>query len=158
MSESLPNATIELWTDGACAGNPGAGGWGCLLVARDDDGAVLRIRELSGGELESTNNRMELKAVIEGLRALSRRSQVRIHLDSTYVMKAFTEGWLEAWRLRGWKTAAKKPVANRDLWEELDAAVSNHDVSWGQGKGHAGVEYNERADALAVAAREAIVG
>ena len=147
---------IELWTDGACAGNPGVGGWGCLLVARDHDGSVIRTRELSGGEPESTNNRMELMAVLEGLRALTRPATVCVHLDSTYVMKAFTEGWLVAWRRRDWRTAAKKPVANRDLWERLEAAVAAHEVTWVQIKGHAGVEYNERADALAVAARERI--
>jgi ribonuclease HI len=111
-----------------------------------------RVRELSGGDPQTTNNRMELTAVLEGLRALTRPVDVVIHVDSSYVERAFTQGWLEGWRRNGWRTAGKQPVKNRDLWEQLAAEVERHRVTWKRVKGHSGVELNERADALAVAA------
>jgi ribonuclease HI len=137
---------VELWADGACSGNPGPGGWGAVLRLGD------HVRELSGGDPQTTNNRMELTAVLEGLRALTRPVDVVIHVDSSYVERAFTQGWLEAWRRNGWRTAGKQPVKNRDLWEQLAAEVERHRVTWKRVKGHSGVEMNERADALAVAA------
>lgn len=137
---------VELWADGACSGNPGPGGWGAVLRLGD------RVRELSGGDPQTTNNRMELTAVLEGLRALTRPVDVVIHVDSSYVERAFTQGWLEGWRRNGWRTAGKQPVKNRDLWEQLAAEVERHRVTWKRVKGHSGVELNERADALAVAA------
>jgi ribonuclease HI len=137
---------VEIWADGACSGNPGPGGWGAVLRLGD------RVRELSGGDPQTTNNRMELTAVLEGLRALTRPVDVVIHVDSSYVERAFTQGWLEGWRRNGWRTAGKQPVKNRDLWEQLAAEVERHRVTWKRVKGHSGVELNERADALAVAA------
>lgn len=137
---------VELWADGACSGNPGPGGWGAVLRLGD------RVRELSGRDPQTTNNRMELTAVLEGLRALTRPVDVVIHVDSSYVERAFTQGWLEGWRRNGWRTAGKQPVKNRDLWEQLAAEVERHRVTWKRVKGHSGVELNERADALAVAA------
>jgi len=137
MSES-----VEMYTDGACRGNPGPGGWGALLFAKG------RERELCGGELETTNNRMELMAAIEGLNALTRRCSVVLYTDSVYVQKGITE-WLAGWKVRGWKTSAKKPVKNVDLWQQLDEAAGKHDIDWRWVKGHAGNEGNERADALA---------
>lgn len=133
---------VELYTDGACSGNPGPGGWGALLLYGD------HRRELSGGEPATTNNRMELQAVIEGVRALKRAVPITIYTDSTYVMKGITE-WISGWKRNGWKTAAKKPVKNEDLWRELDAVLEGHDVQWRWVKGHAGNAGNERADALA---------
>ncbi len=144
--------TYELWTDGACSGNPGPGGWAAILVARDERGAVVKERELSGGEPATTNNRMELQAVIEGLRALTRRSSVTVHIDSSYVMDAIVKRWHVGWVARGWKTAAKQPVKNRELWEILLALVERLTITWHKVKGHAGVELNERCDELAVAA------
>lgn len=133
---------VSLYTDGACSGNPGPGGWGALLIFGD------HRRELSGGARDTTNNRMELQAVIEGIRALNRRVPVTIYTDSTYVMKGMTE-WISGWKAKGWKTAAKKPVKNEDLWRELDAALHGHEVEWRWVKGHAGDPGNEVADALA---------
>lgn len=133
---------VEIWTDGACKGNPGRGGWGALLVAGP------REKELWGGEAETTNNRMELTAVIEALAALKRSCSVTLHVDSTYVMQGMTS-WIIGWKRNGWKTAAKKPVKNADLWQALDAQVSRHEVSWVWVKGHAGDPGNERADELA---------
>lgn len=135
-------ATVTLYTDGACRGNPGPGGWGALLMAGG------REKTLHGGEHETTNNRMELRAAIEGLNALKRRCRVDLYTDSRYVMQGITE-WLENWKRRGWKTAAKKSVKNQDLWQELDEAVTRHDVHWHWVKGHSGDQGNERADALA---------
>ena len=143
---------LELWTDGACSGNPGPGGWAAVLVARDPRGAVVRQVELSGGDPATTNNRMELQAVIEGLRALERPSTVTVHIDSTYVMDAIVKRWYVGWKARGWKTAAKQPVKNRELWEALLAALERHTVTWEKVRGHAGVALNERCDQLAVAA------
>lgn len=134
-------------TDGACSGNPGPGGWGAVLQALRD-GRVLRERELSGGEAETTNNRMELMAAIAALEALKRPMQVHLYTDSQYLRLGITE-WLPAWKARGWRTADRKPVKNQDLWERLDAARAPHAVEWRWLKGHAGDPLNERADALA---------
>ncbi len=133
---------IEIWTDGACSGNPGPGGWGALLVCGE------HRRELSGGEAATTNNRMEMRAAIEALNALSRPSTVRLHTDSQYLKDGLTK-WIHGWKRNGWKTAAKKPVKNQDLWQALDAACSRHEIEWVWVKGHAGDPGNERADALA---------
>ena len=133
---------VEIFTDGACSGNPGAGGWGAVLRWRDTE------RELKGGESETTNNRMELMAAIKALESLDRTVKVDLYTDSTYVQKGITE-WIHSWKRRGWKTAARTPVKNEDLWRRLDNAVQHQDVSWHWIKGHAGHEGNERADALA---------
>jgi ribonuclease HI len=135
---------IEIYTDGACKGNPGPGGWGVLLKA----GATEK--ELFGGELGTTNNRMEMTAVIEALAALKRPCEVTLHLDSQYVLKGITE-WLPGWKAKGWRTASKQPVKNADLWQKLDAlvATSGHKIDWRWVRGHAGDPGNERADALA---------
>lgn len=147
---------VELWTDGACSGNPGPGGWAAILVARRSDGESARRLELSGGEPDTTNNRMELRAVIEGLRALQRRTSVNVHIDSSYVMDAITKRWFEGWIARGWRTTAKQPVKNRELWEALLELLEGHSVTWTKVRGHAGVELNERCDELAVAACRAV--
>jgi ribonuclease HI len=133
---------IEIWADGGCRGNPGPGGWGVLLRAGG------REKEIFGGEALTTNNRMELTAVIEGLRSLKVRSKVRVTTDSQYVQKGITE-WIHNWKRRGWLTADKKPVKNVDLWKKLDEAARAHHVEWHWVKGHAGHPENERADALA---------
>ena len=135
------------YTDGACSGNPGPGGWGVLLIARDGD-AVLKERELNGGAADTTNNRMELQAAISALDALERPSQITVVTDSAYVKNGVT-GWIHGWKRNGWKTADKKPVKNVDLWQSLDAAQTRHQVTWEWIKGHAGHEENERADQLA---------
>lgn len=134
-------------TDGACSGNPGPGGWGVLLQARDGD-AVLKERELQGGEALTTNNRMELLAAINALETLSRESEITIVTDSAYVKNGITE-WLAGWKRNGWKTSTRKPVKNEDLWRRLDAAQARHRVRWEWIKGHAGHPENERADELA---------
>ena len=138
---------LYAYTDGACSGNPGPGGWGALLVARDGD-TVLRTRELQGGEADTTNNRMELLAAIHALEALSRPSAVTVITDSAYVKGGVTQ-WIHGWKRNGWKTSTKKPVKNEDLWRRLDAAQARHDVTWEWVKGHAGHPENERADELA---------
>jgi ribonuclease HI len=135
---------VELWTDGACSGNPGPGGWAAVLRWNGHE------RELVGGEPLTTNNRMELRSVIEGLAALSRPVHVVVHTDSAYIEQAFTQHWIENWQRNGWRTAAKKPVKNQDLWEQLAALVTKHDVEWKRVAGHAGIELNERVDQLAV--------
>jgi ribonuclease HI len=135
------------YIDGACSGNPGPGGWGCLLQAREGD-AVLRERALSGGEAETTNNRMELLAAIAALEALSRPSKITIVTDSAYVKNGICD-WIDGWKRRNWRSAAGKPVKNVDLWQRLDAARARHDVTWEWVKGHAGHPENERADELA---------
>jgi ribonuclease HI len=140
--------SVVIYTDGACSGNPGPGGWGSVLLYRG------HRRELSGGDAETTNNRMELMAVIQALETLSRPCDIVLHTDSTYVMKGMTE-WLEQWKKRGWRTAAKAPVKNVELWQRLEQAIERHNVKWRWIKGHSGVPENERADELA---REAIPG
>jgi len=148
-----PGVAIEIraYTDGACSGNPGPGGWGVVLVALQD-GKVVRERELSGGAAETTNNRMELMAAIAALEALERPSRLTVVTDSAYVKGGIT-GWLHGWKRNGWKTAGRKPVKNVDLWQRLDAAAARHEVEWEWVKGHAGHAENERADRLA---REAL--
>ncbi len=133
---------IEIFTDGACRGNPGPGGWGALLRFGDDE------KELCGGEAETTNNRMELMAVIQALSALKRPCDVILTSDSTYVLKGIQE-WMPSWKKRGWKTAAKKPVKNVDLWKLLDDAIKGHTIDWRWVKGHSGHAENEIADQLA---------
>ena len=133
---------VTIFTDGACSGNPGPGGWGAVLFSGANE------REICGGEPATTNNRMELMAAIQALEALTRPCKVELHTDSQYVRKGITE-WIGGWKARGWKTADKKPVKNDDLWKRLDAARARHDVDWRWVKGHNGHELNERADALA---------
>ncbi|MDP2085289.1 MAG: ribonuclease HI [Gemmobacter sp.] len=135
------------YTDGACSGNPGPGGWGVLLIARDG-GAILKERELHGGERETTNNRMELMAAISALEGLARPSALTIVTDSAYVKNGVTT-WIHGWKRNGWRTSDNKPVKNVDLWQRLDAAQARHQVTWRWIKGHAGHAENERADALA---------
>ncbi len=138
---------VFAYTDGACSGNPGPGGWGALLVARAHD-RVLRERELAGGEAQTTNNRMELLAAIHALEALNRPSRLTVVTDSVYVRNGVT-AWMPRWKVRGWRTSAGAPVKNVDLWKRLDAAQGLHDVRWTWVKGHAGHPENERADELA---------
>lgn len=133
---------VELYTDGACRGNPGPGGWGVLLRARGQE------REICGGEFSTTNNRMELTAAIEGLYALTRPCSVAVYTDSEYLRKGIGE-WLPKWKAAGWRTAARKPVKNEDLWRRLEAAAARHQVEWHWVKGHSGHAENERADELA---------
>ncbi len=133
---------VEIFTDGACKGNPGPGGWGVILRYQ------AKEKELWGGEAATTNNRMELLAVIRGLEALKRPSQVRVFTDSIYVQKGISE-WIHAWKRKGWRTADKKEVKNQDLWRELDELAAKHDIEWRWVKGHAGHPENERADKLA---------
>jgi len=135
---------VTLYTDGACSGNPGPGGWGALLLFGDHE------KTLNGGEPATTNNRMEMQGVIEGLRALKEPCDVTIYTDSKYVLQGMTE-WIKGWKAKGWKTADKKPVKNVDLWQALEAECNRHKVAWNWVKGHAGDINNERADALAVA-------
>jgi ribonuclease HI len=134
--------TVELYTDGACRGNPGPGGWAALLVAGSER------KEVSGAEPATTNNRMELKAAIAGLKALKRRCAVQLYTDSKYVLEGATK-WLPGWKARGWKTAAREPVKNQDLWRELDAAAQTQDIAWHWVKGHSGHAGNEYVDQLA---------
>ena len=148
---SGPEDLIEIYTDGACRGNPGPGGWGALLISGG------RERELSGAESATTNNRMELLAVINALRVLKRRVSARVYTDSQYVRLGMTE-WLKAWKARGWRTADRKPVKNQDLWELLDEQAANHDIEWHWVKGHSGVPGNERCDQLANEAIDALLG
>ena len=133
---------VTVYTDGACRGNPGPGGWGAILIARGKE------RELWGGDSATTNNRMELSAVIRALEALKRRCRVTLYTDSKYVIQGI-EDWMPGWKKRDWKTADKKPVKNRDLWEQLDLLTHNHEIVWVWVKGHAGHAGNERADLLA---------
>ncbi|MCK0068822.1 ribonuclease HI [Kordiimonas laminariae] len=133
---------VLIYTDGACSGNPGPGGWGALLIYGENE------KEITGGEFNTTNNRMELTAAIEALRLLKRRCKVELYTDSTYVRDGITK-WIDGWKAKGWKTAAKKPVKNEDLWRALDETSNQHDIVWKWVKGHAGHPENERADALA---------
>ena len=141
---------VEIFTDGACSGNPGPGGWGTILRAKGTE------KELSGAEKDTTNNRMEMMAVIVGLEALQRACQVKITTDSQYVMKGMME-WLPGWKKRNWVTAGKKPVKNVDLWQRLEKAAQGHELEWEWVRRHQGHVENERADQLAVAARESLV-
>jgi ribonuclease HI len=138
---------LYAYTDGACSGNPGPGGWGVLLQARSGD-EIVKERALCGGEPDTTNNRMELLAAISALESLSRPSSITVVTDSAYVKNGVTS-WIHGWKRNGWKTAAKKPVKNEELWKRLDAAGAGHDVTWKWVKGHAGHPENERADELA---------
>ncbi len=140
---------VEMFTDGACSGNPGPGGWGVVLRSKNTE------KELSGAEKDTTNNRMEMMAVIAGLEALKRACRVTITTDSQYVMKGMTE-WLPGWKARNWRTASKQPVKNADLWQRLEKAINPHKVEWQWVRGHNGHAENERADQLAVAARETL--
>lgn len=133
---------IEIFTDGACSGNPGPGGWGAILRWRGEE------REMNGGEPDTTNNRMEMMAAIRALETLKRPATVRIHTDSAYLRDGITR-WIHAWKVKGWKTADKKPVKNVDLWQRLETAAERHQVEWVWVRGHAGHPENERADALA---------
>ena len=142
VAAALTTGAVEIYTDGACRGNPGAGGWAALLKRGTDE------KEISGAEPHTTNNRMELTAVIRALEALQRPVEVRVYTDSEYVRRGVTE-WLAAWKARGWRTADKKPVKNVDLWQRLDAALGEHHVRWHWVRGHAGHDMNERADELA---------
>jgi ribonuclease HI len=146
-SEKNTPQTVEIFTDGACLGNPGPGGWGAILLYRGEE------NELSGGEPETTNNRMEMLAAIIALESLTRPVSARLFTDSTYVRDGITK-WIHGWKKNGWKTAAKKPVKNVDLWQRLDSAAEKHFVDWQWVKGHAGHPENERADDLARAAAE----
>lgn len=134
--------TVDVWTDGACSGNPGPGGWGAILSYKGKE------KELSGGEAQTTNNRMELMAAIAALEALTRPCIVALHTDSQYLRQGIT-GWIHGWKKNGWKTADRKPVKNEELWKRLDTALGRHKIEWKWVKGHAGDEMNERADALA---------
>ncbi|MCA9740623.1 MAG: ribonuclease HI [Deferribacteres bacterium] len=139
---------VEIYTDGACSGNPGPGGWGAILVHGDHE------KEIAGFAKETTNNRMELTAVVEALQSLKAACKVDIYSDSAYLVDCFQKGWMAKWKTNGWRTANKKPVLNIDLWKVIDALVNKHDVRFYKVLGHSGHEYNERADRLAVAQTE----
>ncbi|WP_421773644.1 ribonuclease HI [Gracilimonas sp.] len=136
---------VIVYTDGACSGNPGPGGWGAVLIWNGKE------KDLSGGDPQTTNNRMEMQAVIEALNALNKPCTVIIHSDSALIINAFTQGWIDSWQKRGWRKADKKPVENKELWQDMLEAMKPHNVKWVKVKGHAGIELNERADQLAVA-------
>ncbi len=136
---------VTVYTDGACSGNPGPGGWGAVLIWNGNE------KEISGGDPQTTNNRMEMKAVIEALKALTKPCEVHIHSDSALIINAMTQGWIENWQARGWRKADKKPVENKELWQEMLEAVNGHKVKWVKVKGHSGDPLNERVDQLAVA-------
>ena len=136
---------VIVYTDGACSGNPGPGGWGAILIWNGKE------KELSGGDPQTTNNRMEMQAVIEALKALNKPCVVKIHSDSALIINAFTQGWIDSWLKRGWRKADKKPVENKELWQDMLEAMQPHDVKWIKVKGHSGIELNERVDQLAVA-------
>lgn len=144
MSDSLPE--VILYTDGACSGNPGPGGWGALLLWKGKE------REMTGGAHDTTNNRMEMMAVIEGLKALKKPCYVKIHSDSALIVNTFKKGWIKSWQQRGWKKSNKKPVENRDLWEKMLQAMKPHTIEWIKVKGHADNQLNNRVDRLAVQA------
>ena len=140
--------SVILYTDGACSGNPGLGGWGCILMYNGKE------KVLSGGESMTTNNKMELTAVIKGLEALKEKCHVDIYSDSAYVVNSFVQSWIESWKLNNWRTADKKPVKNLELWQQLDALCQTHEVTWHKVTGHADNKYNNICDRLAVAASE----
>jgi ribonuclease HI len=146
MSKNNKKKTVIVFTDGACSGNPGPGGWGALLQWGG------RERELTGSARDTTNNRMEMRAVIEALKALNQPCHVKIHSDSALIVNAFKQSWIDSWQKRGWKKSDKKPVENQDLWKEMLAAMKPHDVEWIKVKGHSDNERNNRVDALAVEA------
>ncbi len=150
MSDKLP--VVILYTDGACSGNPGPGGWGALLIHKN------KKKELSGGEHHTTNNRMEMQAVIEGLKALKRPCHVKIHSDSALIINAFNKRWIDGWQKRDWKKADKKPVENKELWQKMLQQAEKHRVEWIKVKGHSGDELNDRADRLAVEASKKFQG
>lgn len=139
---------VIIYTDGACSGNPGPGGWGAVLRWNGSE------KELSGGDPQTTNNRMEMQAVIEALNALKKPCVAKIHSDSALIINAFTQGWIKNWQKRGWRKSNKKPVENKELWQKMLQAMEPHEVVWVKVKGHAGIELNERADRLAVAASQ----
>ena len=141
------DTTVTIYTDGSCSGNPGPGGWAAIVMGET-------TQQLTGGESHTTNNRMELTAAIEGLRALDEPSTVKLHTDSAYVSRAFNDGWIENWQKNGWRTSSKKPVENQELWKALLEQDKRHDVEWIWVKGHADDELNNLADALAVDAME----
>ncbi len=145
---SISNKSVQIYSDGACSGNPGPGGWGAILRYKGHE------KEISGGEKETTNNRMELLAVINALECLKEPCTVEICTDSQYISNAFEKGWLESWQKNGWKTSAKKPVKNQELWQRLLVQANKHQLSWKWVKGHCGHPENERCDELAVAARD----
>ena len=145
----MNKSTVHIYTDGACSGNPGRGGWGTILLYRGKE------KELSGYEHETTNNRMELTAAIKGLQALKHPCRVKLYSDSAYLVNAFNHGWLKKWQANGWRTVKREPVENQDLWQELLAAAANHEIEWIKVKGHADNEYNNRCDKLAVRAYQA---
>jgi ribonuclease HI len=138
----MTDTVVIIYTDGACRGNPGPGGWGVILSYKN------KVKELFGGEKETTNNRMELMAIIQALEALTRPCAVQLNSDSSYVLKGITE-WMPNWKKRGWKTASRTPVKNEDLWRRLDASIAGHQIEWKWVKGHSGDKGNDRADALA---------
>lgn len=146
MSDSNPK--VILYTDGACSGNPGPGGWGALLLWKGKE------REMTGGAHDTTNNRMEMMAVIEGLKALKRPCHVKIHSDSALIVNTFKKGWIKSWQQRGWKKSNKKLVENRDLWEKMLKAMEPHTIEWIKVKGHADNQLNNRVDRLAVQASQ----
>lgn len=137
-------AEVIIYTDGACSGNPGPGGWGAILIWNGKE------KELSGGDAQTTNNRMEMKAVIEALKALKKPCKVSIHSDSALIINAMTKGWIQNWQKRGWRKADKKPVENKELWVDMLKVMNPHQITWVKVKAHAGVELNERVDKLAV--------
>jgi len=136
---------VIVYTDGACSGNPGPGGWGAVLIWNGTE------KELSGGDAHTTNNRMEMQAVIEALKALTKPCLVKVHSDSSLIINAFSQGWIDSWIKRGWRKADKKPVENKELWQAMLEAMKPHNVKWIKVKGHSGIELNERVDRLAVA-------
>lgn len=137
---------VIIYTDGACSGNPGPGGWGAVIIG---DGGSAEVAEISGGEPHTTNQRMELRAAVEALRALSTPSRVRLYSDSAYLVNAFRQRWLPRWQVNGWRTAAKKPVQNQDLWQNLLSLAQKHRVEWFKVKGHSDDLFNNRCDELA---------
>lgn len=143
--------TVIVYTDGACSGNPGPGGWAALLMPEDDE---TDVDQHTGGDPQTTNNRMELMAALKALESLEEPTHVQLHTDSAYLSRAFNDGWLDNWKQNGWRTSSKKPVKNKDLWQALDAQNERHQVEWIWVKGHADNKFNNYADSLAVTAME----